>query len=115
MAETNAALVDLEVLAQYVGSNPVLLRQISEKFLLSAQETIEEMRQAAVLGQFSQVASLAHRLKPSVRAVGAIGMIEQVLRLEQAARDECGGEIQKQLNALTPVLVQLEQEIAALA
>lgn len=114
MAADSETLVDLEVLAQYVGSNPMLLRQVSQKFLLSARQTIEQMHQAADAQLHDQVASLAHRLKPSVRAMGATRMSEHLLQLEQAAREECSEVVREQLSYLTPILGQLEQEIAAL-
>lgn len=110
----NEALVNLEVLAQYVGSNPALLRQVSQKFLLSARQTIEEMRHAAESARHDQVASLAHRIKPSVRAMGATRMVELLLQLEKAAADRCDEAIHEQLAYLTPMLARLEREIAAL-
>jgi HPt (histidine-containing phosphotransfer) domain-containing protein len=114
MSRDSKTVVDLEVLAQYVGSNPALLRQVSHKFLLSARQTIEEMQQAAESDQHDQVASLAHRITPSARAMGATRMIEPLLRLEQAAKEKCGDTEQEQLRYLIPILGQLEQEITAL-
>lgn len=115
MTGDNHALVNLDVLAEYVGSDPILLRQVSHKFLLSARQTLEEMRQAAELDRHDQVASLVHRIKPSVLAMGATRMVELLLRLEQAALDECGEVVDEHLRSLTPILGQLEREIAALA
>jgi HPt (histidine-containing phosphotransfer) domain-containing protein len=73
------------------------------------------MHQAADAELHDQVASLAHRLKPSVRAMGATRMSEHLLKLEQAAEEKCGEAIHRQLEHLTPILVRLECEIAALA
>lgn len=114
MTADSETLVDLEVLAQYVGSNPALLRQVSQKFLLTARQTVEEMRYAADLERHDHVASLAHRLKPSVRAMGATKMTELLLQLELAAEEERGEAIDMQLENLTPILARLEREIAAL-
>jgi HPt (histidine-containing phosphotransfer) domain-containing protein len=114
MTVESETLVDLEVLAQYVGSNPILLREVSQKFLLSARQTIEQMRHAAESELHDQVASLAHRLKPSVRAMGATRMTEHLQQLELAAEEKCSEAIDKQLAHLTPILARLEHEIAAL-
>ena len=108
-------LVNLEILAQYVGTNPVLQRKVSQKFLETARNTVLEMQRAAAIPDYTLLGSLAHRIKPSALAMGARVMGDLAAQLEQAAIEGCDETVHEHLNCLAPMLVQLEREIAALA
>ncbi len=107
-------LVNLDVLAQYVGSDPLLQRRISKRFLESTRQVVAEMQQAAEQDGFARISNLAHRIRPSAVAMGAARLSELASHLEQASRDQCSERVREQLVKLTAILAQLEGEIASL-
>jgi two-component system, sensor histidine kinase and response regulator len=75
---------DDQALARLVGDDPVLLADFRQRFLLSALNTIDEMRRAASQGDMVALADLAHRLKSSARATGAVALAVCCERIERA-------------------------------
>lgn len=114
MKGDNGRLVNLDVLAQYVGPNTALQRRISQKFLETARSTAHEMQQAALVGNYAQIGHLAHRFKPSALAMGATRIGDLAALLEHAANENCGEIVNEQLGYLVPMLAQLEWEISVL-
>ena len=107
-------LVDLDVLAQYVGNDRLLQRRISQRFLQSTRQAVIELQQAVERDDFAHIGGLAHRIKPSAMAMGAGILCELATDLEKASREKCAVTIREQLRKLTPLMMQLEGEIAAL-
>lgn len=107
-------LVNLDVLAQYVGNDPLLQRRISQRFLESTRQAVAEMQQAAEQDGFARICNLAHRIRPSAVAMGAARLGELATHLERASRDQCSEKVREQLAKLTAILAQLEGEIASL-
>jgi signal transduction histidine kinase/CheY-like chemotaxis protein/HPt (histidine-containing phosphotransfer) domain-containing protein len=79
------AVVDLSVLAQLLGYNPQKIRKFAFKFLQTTQDGFEEIDSALARGDVARVRELGHRIKSSARTVGALGMAEICLALEQLA------------------------------
>lgn len=115
MGVADARLVNLEVLAQYVGTDPMLQRRVSQKFLESFRLTVAEMVSAAAAPDYALIGQLAHRLRPSALAMGAGLMGELVEQLEVAAVVGDRETVDEYLGNLAPMLAQLEREIAAMA
>lgn len=115
MEVVDVRLIKLEVLAQYVGTDPVLQRRVSQKFLESVRETVVEMMSAAAAMDYARIERLAHRLKPSLLAMGARPIGELVEQLEAAADAGNAETVDEYLGNFEPMLAQLEQEIAAMS
>jgi len=79
------AIIDLTVLAKLLSYNQEKVRKFAFKFLQSTQEGFEEMDAALKSGQIARLRELGHRIKSSARTVGAMGMADLCLRLENLA------------------------------
>ncbi len=77
------AVIDLSVLAQLLGYNPQKIRKFAFKFLQTTQAGFEEIDAALARGDVARLRELGHRIKSSARTVGAFGMAELCLALEQ--------------------------------
>ena len=75
---------DDQALARLVGDDPVLLADFRQRFVLSALNTIDEMRRAASQSDMAALSELAHRLKSSARATGAVALAVCCERIEGA-------------------------------
>ena len=81
-----AVPVDVSVLEGLVGDDPVIVREFLEQFRLSARQAAAELRTACAEGQRAQSGALAHKLKSSARAVGALALGEVCEELEHAGK-----------------------------
>ncbi len=79
---TNA--YDDQALARLVGDDAALLADFRQRFVLSALNTMDEMRRAASSGDMAALADLAHRLKSSCRVIGAVSLAACCDRIERA-------------------------------
>ena len=70
----NLAVMDEKALPLLVGEEPEVLEEFRQRYMISALSTMDEMREAMGAGQFAQLAALAHRLKSSSRAMGALAL-----------------------------------------
>ncbi|NHZ90795.1 PAS domain S-box protein [Massilia sp. CCM 8733] len=75
-------VIDLTVLAKLLSYNQDKVRKFAFKFLQTTQDGFEEMETALAAGDIARVRELGHRIKSSARTVGAMGMGELCLRLE---------------------------------
>ncbi|WP_229219144.1 PAS domain S-box protein [Duganella sp. BJB1802] len=77
------AVIDLSILAKLLGYHPHKVRKFAFKFLHNAQDGLAQMERALQKGDLAGVRELGHRLKSPARTVGALGMGELMLQLEQ--------------------------------
>ncbi len=98
--------VDIQVLKALVGDDEVFIRQFLGDFRLSAMESGIAIRQALLPGQASAAAGVAHQLKSSARAVGAMALGDVCERLEAAGNAG-------QLDTLATLLPMFERELLA--
>ncbi|MCU6496372.1 PAS domain S-box protein [Rugamonas sp. A1-17] len=77
------AVIDLSILAKLLGYHPHKVRKFAFKFLHNAQDGLAQMERALQKGDLAAVRELGHRLKSPARTVGALGMGELMLQLEQ--------------------------------
>jgi PAS domain S-box-containing protein len=108
-----AALLDLAVLSETFGGNPEKMRKYAFMFLETAREGLLEIDRALAAGEVGRAAGVAHRIKSSARAVGAIGFGDVCSDLE--AQRERGSIAQSRSLAarLRALLARLERHIAA--
>jgi EAL domain-containing protein (putative c-di-GMP-specific phosphodiesterase class I)/DNA-binding response OmpR family regulator len=81
-------VLDASVLPKLIGHDRALLARFNDDYLVSARQTVEGLRKAADAGNWSAAAALAHRLKSSSRAVGALALGEVCARLEDAGKGD---------------------------
>ena len=75
---------DDQALERLVGDDPDLLADFRQRFLLSALNTMDEMRRAANRADLAALGDLAHRLKSSCRVIGAVSLAACCERIERA-------------------------------
>ncbi len=98
--------MDLGVLKALVGDDPDVVQDFLRDFQASGAKTAAELKAACETGQAGQAGSLAHKLKSSARAVGALALGELCARMEQAG---ASGETE----TLTALWLRFEVEMAA--
>ncbi|NRR29294.1 PAS domain S-box protein [Oxalobacteraceae bacterium] len=108
------AVIDLAILAKLLGYHPHKVRKFAFKFLQTTQEGLADMEAALLRGEVQTVRDLGHRIKSSARTVGALGMAELCLALEQLAEGEPADEVRRAralLERLWPLLEQVTEQI----
>ena len=96
--QTGHALFDAQVLPSLTGGDATLVEELLAAYRISARDTAQSLSKAQASANWRQVGELAHRLKSSSRAVGAMQLGEICATLEQAGRDGGGdGELIHQL------------------
>ncbi|MCX7168433.1 MAG: ATP-binding protein, partial [Rhodocyclales bacterium] len=98
--------VDVSVLAALVGDDPATIREFLLDFRTSATSIAAELSAACAAGAAAQAEALAHKLKSSARAVGALALGELCAELEAAGKTG-------QAAALSGVWPRFEAEMAA--
>jgi PAS domain S-box-containing protein len=78
--------LDVSVLAALVGDNPEVINEFLQDFRSSATQIAAEIQTAYAAGQTVQVGALAHKLKSSALAVGALELGELCAVIEQAGK-----------------------------
>ncbi len=71
---SNAAAVNLDVLEELVGNDPVVICDLLQGFHDSAGRAVELLKAACSVGDMAATVEQAHRLKSSARTVGALGL-----------------------------------------
>ncbi|MGE0097878.1 MAG: PAS domain S-box protein [Hydrogenophaga sp.] len=67
---------DDQALARLIGEDPELLAEFRQRFMVSALNTLDEMRRAVGSGNMTTLSGLAHRLSSSSRLIGAVTLAD---------------------------------------
>ncbi len=78
--------LQLAVLAGLVGDDPAVIREFVADFRASARAAADEIAGAYAAGDLTAVGAIAHRLKSSSRAVGALPLGDLCAELEKAGK-----------------------------
>jgi len=109
------AVIDLSILAKLLGYHPHKVRKFAFKFLQNTQDGLSQLEQALQRGDLARVRELGHRLKSPARTVGALGMGELMLEIEQLPADvppeRSAQRAQAILAQLWPLLEQITEQI----
>jgi PAS domain S-box-containing protein len=95
--------LDVRVLEALIGSDTDTVNQFVADFHSSAAQLAAELRSAYTAGQIGNLASQAHKLKSSARAVGALQLGELCAALERAGKAQ-------EAPALAVLMPAFEQE-----
>lgn len=98
-------VVDVTVLAELIGEDPVQIAVLLGKFRESAREIGRELREACAERAAERVAFAAHTLKSSAKAMGARTLADLCIELERAGR---AGHVE----AFADLLPRLERALA---
>ena len=82
--EAAAPALDVGVLRALVGDAPTVIGEVLREFRISAGKATAQMRAACQARQAGDVEAIAHKLKSSARAVGALALGELCARMEEA-------------------------------
>jgi PAS domain S-box-containing protein len=80
--------VDLARALEYCGGDEALRREVTDEQLRTLDAQRSELAAASASGDFAQAARIAHRLKSSLGALGAIPAADAAKILEAAARSD---------------------------
>ena len=83
-SEAAARALDVSVLEALVGNEPAVIGEVLRDFRISAGKATALMRVACRARQAGDVEAIAHKLKSSARAVGALALGELCARMEEA-------------------------------
>jgi CheY-like chemotaxis protein/HPt (histidine-containing phosphotransfer) domain-containing protein len=83
---SNAAAVNLDVLEDLVGNDPVVICDLLQGFHDSAGRAVELLKAACSVGDMAATVEQAHRLKSSARTVGALGLGRLCEQIEIAGK-----------------------------
>ena len=106
--------LDPSVLEALVGDDPEIIREFLEEFRNSAVKTAMELKTACELGQAGQTGALAHKLKSSARAVGAIPLGDLCAELEHAGNQNLAGQFAALLASFELELEAVKQALEVL-
>jgi signal transduction histidine kinase/CheY-like chemotaxis protein/HPt (histidine-containing phosphotransfer) domain-containing protein len=107
-------VVDVGVLQGLVGDEPATVREFLCDYLASARRLSSELRRACATGNTHEVAAIAHKLKSSSRAVGAIELGDRCAELENAGKAGNRPAIVQRMTRFEAALASVEAEIAGL-
>ncbi|NVM75627.1 PAS domain S-box-containing protein [Duganella sp. SG902] len=109
------AVIDLSILAKLLGYHPHKVRKFAFKFLQNTQDGLNQMEAALQRGDLAAVRELGHRLKSPARTVGALGMGELLLELEQLPVTDSDADNKRHARALLqklwPLLERITEQI----
>ncbi len=109
--ELGHCVYDDQALKRLVGEEPGLLAEFRQRFIVSALNTVDEMRRAASDGNTATLSGLAHRLSSSCRMIGAVALGECCSRIERAGSgcspSEMHGLMSQLEDALAHVMTRL--------
>jgi HPt (histidine-containing phosphotransfer) domain-containing protein len=106
---------DDKALARLLGENSAELAEFRQRFVLSALNTMDEMRRAASSGDLTTLGNLAHRLKSSCRVIGAVSLAACCSHIEHAGPDCSATQMHRHMaqmeDALAHVMNRLSDHI----
>ncbi|NEQ52307.1 MAG: Hpt domain-containing protein [Leptolyngbya sp. SIO3F4] len=88
MKPTRNDYYDLGVLYNLTGGDTGFMQHMIRGFLDKAPEQARSLQQAAQAQAWDEVGGAAHKIKSSVRSMGIHSLIDDVLQIEQDAKNK---------------------------
>jgi signal transduction histidine kinase/CheY-like chemotaxis protein/HPt (histidine-containing phosphotransfer) domain-containing protein len=111
--DADLAVFDANMLGSLVGDNRRVVRKLLADYLAAARTLVAQLVDASAIHDMDKVNFIAHRLKSSSRAVGALALGTLCEELERAGRLAAPGAVAKCAPLLVPALMAVEREINA--
>ena len=106
VVSTGGKAVDLSVLENLIGKDPLLIGEFLAEFQASAGIIVQQLKTACAVGQVDQAARQAHKLRSVAYSIGALALGGLCAELEIAGKA-------RSADTLTALLPLLEREAAA--
>jgi HPt (histidine-containing phosphotransfer) domain-containing protein len=106
------SIMDISVLEALVGDDPAIVNEFLTDYLASSRNNMEEMRAVLAVGDARQVGTLAHKLKSSSRAVGALALGDLCAELENLGKTEDMEAIAKTMVQFDACLTEVDAAIS---
>ncbi|MGB9128079.1 MAG: response regulator [Thiobacillus sp.] len=106
------SVLDIAVLEALVGDDPATVNEFLTDYLASSRLLATEMRAALAAGDSRQVGAIAHKLKSSSRAVGALVLGDLCAGLENLGKTGDQEAIAQGIAKFDASLAKVEAEIA---
>jgi PAS domain S-box-containing protein len=107
-----APVLEPQVLAELVGSDPDVLAELLQDYIVSLHESAAELRAAWAQGESDVVEAVAHRLKSSSRSVGALALGDVCQRLEIAGKKAALAEVHRVMRDFERAYADFEMRAA---
>jgi PAS domain S-box-containing protein len=107
------AVLDEKALPLLVGDEPAVLSEFRQRFMVSALSTMGEMRVAMAAGDLADLAGLAHRLKSSSNAMGAMALGACCEELERAGASSSSSLMHALMVHMEDALAQVMSRLTA--
>ena len=105
--------VDLTKLTALFGQDRSKLARLTEVFLRTAGQTLDQMQQARERGATEELGRLAHKLKGSAVALGAAALAGSCQGIESAARQGDAASAEAAVDRLPRLLRAVARELSA--
>jgi signal transduction histidine kinase/DNA-binding response OmpR family regulator len=108
-----AEVLDLTVLAKWIGEDKIKLQKFAGNFLNSARKDMEKIDAALDQGDFSTLATLAHHVSSPSKMVGAFSFAQLCRDLEMQCKTSADAhQAQQTVNQMHAILDRIENKIS---
>jgi CheY-like chemotaxis protein/HPt (histidine-containing phosphotransfer) domain-containing protein len=105
IVETNTALYNLSKLQNIAKGNQTFIDKMTNLFIEQAPASVNEMKTAFAINDFSKVGAIAHRMKPSIDNMGIVSLKDVISSVEKNAADQLTAEeINEVINLIEEVI-----------
>jgi PAS domain S-box-containing protein len=111
---TAATVLDEAALPALVGHDAAVLLRIRREFLASARGSADALRAAVGAGRWAEAGAVAHRMKSSSGAVGAVALSALCARIEAAVQRDDAASVQLLHGAFDAALGEVHRRMAPL-
>ncbi len=114
--EKDNKLYDLGAISEIVAGDQEEINELNKMFLVETPKSLSQLNEFADNKNWAQVASTAHKLKSSVRLWNITGIENEIVQIEQKAKDSSTYDdipplLEKVNNVLKEVFFHLEKEL----
>jgi CheY-like chemotaxis protein len=107
-----AKVLDLTVLAKWIGEDKIKLQKFAGNFLNSARKDMEKIDAALDQGDFSTLATLAHHVSSPSKMVGAFSFAQLCRDFEMQCKNGVeADQAQNTVNQMHAILDKIEEQI----
>lgn len=103
--------LNLDQLRSLVGTNAEIICDLLNEFLRGARDQVSQLRVAHSGGDLGQLGAIAHKLKSSSRAVGALALGDLCAELDSASKADERVRVWELMIELQPMFGEVERQI----
>jgi HPt (histidine-containing phosphotransfer) domain-containing protein len=103
--------VDVSVIKNMIGDNPAMIRKFLVMFVDTVPPLIDDMNKTYAAGNYTHLKAVAHKMKSSAKAVGALHLAELCMQIEVASGDKNSEVLKKLVDELAHEFMLCRQDI----